>query len=72
MSPEDPDFAMAALLFEMHGDIKVIKAQTAASNEVQKDHENRLRGLEKFRYAIPGVALIGAVATALVAFHPIT
>lgn len=46
------------LLLEMHGDIQAIKVHI----EALPDHENRLRALERFRYAWPGAAVISAVA----------
>lgn len=58
---EDPDFALAAVLFEMHGDIKVIKANTQQQKELNTDHEKRLRKLERFRYAWPSAAAISAL-----------
>jgi len=32
-------------------------------DRVIADHENRLRSLERFRYAVPSVAIIAALAT---------
>lgn len=66
MSIED---RMATMLLEMRGDIKVIKSQTADMREASKDHEARLRKLERFKYAIPGSAAIAAGAAVALAFH---
>lgn len=49
------------MMTEMHGDLRFIKAKI----EAIPDHENRLRSLERFRYAIPGGAFIATMATIL-------
>lgn len=49
-------------------DVSYIRAKI----EVIPDHEGRLRSLERFRYAFPSTAIIGAamaVASLVVALH---
>lgn len=40
---------------EMYSDIKVIKNNCVRCMECQMDHENRIKGLERFRWRTVGV-----------------
>jgi hypothetical protein len=39
--------------------LEVIDAKSTVTNEIQKDHEERLRLLERFRWTILGFAILG-------------
>ena len=51
-------------LIEDMGDVKVIAGTVGQTVETLHDHELRIRGLERFRYALPSSALLAAVAAA--------
>jgi len=61
---------------ELANEINVVKLERATEKrlmEVLPDHEARLRGLERFRYAVPSVAVLAFIVTsvtALVTFIP--
>lgn len=55
---------------ELANELNVIKLERATEKrltEILPDHETRLRGLERFRYAIPSVAVLGFIVTAITA-----
>lgn len=58
------------LRLEMRNEFRVLRTELAAPlqalNDAKKDHEVRLRGLEKWKWAIPP-AIIGALALAAAA-----
>jgi hypothetical protein len=53
------DMERDRLLLEIRTDVAVIKERLI----MLPDHEIRLRGLERFRYAFPGVALLALVVS---------
>jgi methyl coenzyme M reductase alpha subunit len=55
------DIERDRLLVEMRTDVAVIKDRMT----VLGDHETRIRGLERFRFAVPGVAVL-AVSVSIV------
>jgi hypothetical protein len=71
---DQPDFAMATILLDIHADVKVIKSKIVDLTEDRRDHEDRIRRLERFRNAWPslaGIAAAAAVAAVAVTFlHP--
>lgn len=48
--------------------IEVIDARNAIVDKDTADHESRLRTLEKFRYTLLGVALVGGTASGYLGF----
>lgn len=42
---------------------QLIKDTREEQQEDHRDHENRLRSLERFRWAFPSIALVAALAT---------
>lgn len=69
MSPRDdqPNIELAALLLDIQGDVRVIKSQTQRLDEDRKDHETRIRRLERFRYAWPSTAVVGLIFAGVMA-----
>lgn len=45
------------ILTEIRVDVADIKARI----EAVPDHENRIRSLERFRYSVPGTAILGVL-----------
>lgn len=65
-----------ARVHELANEIHLVKLEHASDRRdiaVLPDHETRLRGLERFRYAIPSIAVLGlltaAVSTVAVFIH---
>jgi 50S ribosomal subunit-associated GTPase HflX len=56
---------LATLIRETREDVADIKARI----ESLPDHEGRLRSLERFRYAVPGAALVGVAVALGSMFH---
>jgi ABC-type proline/glycine betaine transport system permease subunit len=52
-------------------DVKVIAGTVGTTVTMLHDHEMRIRSLERFRYAIPSVALLGLLATVAFALYSI-
>jgi len=55
---------------QLANEINVVKLERATEKrlmEVLPDHEARLRGLERFRYAIPSVSVLGFLVAAITA-----
>lgn len=56
-------------LDDLAADMATIKANTATATEVSKDHECRLRGLERWQWMVVGIATaVGALSSVAVAF----
>ena len=57
----------ASILADMRADIAYMRAQLdivlPMVSEKTKDHESRLRTLERFRYAVPGMAALAFAAS---------
>lgn len=54
------------------GDLKVIAGTVGTTVETLHDHETRIRSLERFRFAFPSIALIGAFAALALAIFNFT
>lgn len=64
---------------QLYDELKEMRAELAdqfkakADASVTDDHEERIRSLERFRYAIPSLSLLGVLAaageTAFLIFH---
>ena len=60
---DEPYMTVRDMVKEIREDVKGLKEAMPSQAQVA-DHEDRIRGLERFRYAIPGAAVISAgVAT---------
>lgn len=46
--------------------LEVIKASAAIDSELHRDHEARIRALERFRFTLAGVAVVGGAVAGLI------
>lgn len=49
---------LRVMLTEIKGDVKAIRAENVAADGIHKDHETRLRALERVRWIATGAALL--------------
>ena len=50
------------LLLEMRDRLVRVEAHVEVRTDMVKDHESRIRGLERWRYGVPGAILVALVA----------
>lgn len=57
------------MVTKLVGQQEAINARNAAADQLHTDHETRIRGLERWRYALPAslVVNLGSLGTALAA-----
>ncbi|WP_405016425.1 hypothetical protein OHV05_04380 [Kitasatospora sp. NBC_00070] len=46
----------------LRGDVRSLGEQTASVRDELADHEERLRALEQWRYAVPAATVVAAIA----------
>lgn len=70
----DPDAVITlkdvfTMVTRLVGQQEAIHQRNAAADQLHTDHEQRLRALERWRYALPASILVslGSVATAVIA-----